>query len=176
LNLEFEGKLIFNCEIGSSWTFDEETEQYYLHLFCKEQPDLNWENPDVVQEVHDIMRFWLDKGTDGFRMDVINLVSKTPGLPDAPVTLAGQKYQPADVHYAFGPRLHEHLRELRKVLDEYDAFAVGEMPWVKEQNHVLETVSSSRKELNMIFQFDMSVSLFNCPFLAWLNTEKLMRY
>lgn len=103
------------------------------------------------------MRFWLDKGTDGFRMDVINLVSKTPGLPDAPITFADQKYQPADVHYAFGPRLHEHLRELRKILDEYDAYAVGEMPWVKEQNHVLETVSASRKELNMIFQFDMLV-------------------
>jgi len=101
------------------------------------------------------MSFWLDKGVDGFRMDVINLISKTPGLPDAPVILPGQEFQPADVHYANGPRLHEFLRGLRATLNQYDAFAVGEMPWVKAERDVLNAVVADRKELNMIFQFDM---------------------
>ena len=101
------------------------------------------------------MEFWLRKGVDGFRMDVINLISKTPNLPNAPVTCPGQPFQPAHMHYAYGPRLHEHLRGLREVLDRYDAFAVGEMPWVKEQDQVIRAVAADRKELNMIFQFDM---------------------
>ena len=101
------------------------------------------------------MKFWLDKGVDGFRMDVINLISKAPGYPNAPVTIDGQEHQPAHMHYACGPRLHEHLKTLRKVLDEYDAFAVGEMPWAKHENQVLDVVGSERKELNMIFQMDM---------------------
>lgn len=140
---------------GSAWSFDEKTGEYYLHLFCKEQPDLNWEDPDVVRAVHSVMKFWLDKGVDGFRMDVINLISKTPGLPDAPLTLPDQQFQPAQVYYANGPRLHEFLRGLRSILDQYGAFAVGEMPWVKEERDVLDAVAADRKELNMIFQFDM---------------------
>lgn len=103
------------------------------------------------------MRFWLNKGVDGFRMDVINLISKVPGYPDAPVTIEGQEFQPAYMHYACGPRLHEHLSVLRRILDEYDAFAVGEMPWVKNEGQVLDVVRAERKELNMIFQFDMYV-------------------
>lgn len=108
----------------------------------------------MVKEVHEIMEFWLQKGVDGFRMDVINLISKTPGLPDAPVTTS-DRYQPAHLHYAYGPRLHEHLQGLRDILDRYDAFAVGEMPWVKEKEQVIKSVAAQRKELNMIFQFDM---------------------
>jgi glycosidase len=126
-----------------------------LRLFCKEQPDLNWDNPAVVKEVHDIMRFWLEKGVDGFRMDVINLISKVPGLPDAPVTAPGQAFQPATMCYANGPRLHEFLRGLREILDHYDAFAVGEMPWAKNEADVISAVAAERKELNMVFQFDM---------------------
>ncbi|KFY48905.1 hypothetical protein V495_00920 [Pseudogymnoascus sp. VKM F-4514 (FW-929)] len=140
---------------GSAWSFDELTGQYYLRLFCHEQPDLNWDNLAVALEVEKIMRFWLDKGVDGFRMDVINLISKAPGLPDAPITVEGQLYQPGHMHYACGPRLHEHLRKLRSILDEYDAFAVGEMPWVKNEKDVIDVVSAERKELNMIFQFDI---------------------
>ncbi|VUC29012.1 unnamed protein product [Clonostachys rosea] len=147
---------------GSAWSYDEESEEYYLRLFCKEQPDLNWENPAVVGEVHDIMRFWLEKGVDGFRMDVINLISKTPGLPDAPVTVPGEAFQPAHMYYANGPRLHEFLRGLRAILDQYDAFAVGEMPWAKSEADVVSTVASDRKELNMIFQFDI-VDMDNGP-------------
>lgn len=126
-----------------------------LHLFCTEQPDLNWENPKVVSAVHDIMTFWLDKGVDGFRMDVINMISKTPGLPDAPVTVESSPHQPAMSHYANGPRLHEHLRGLREVLDRYNAFSVGEMPFVREPEEIIRVVGASRKELNMIFQFDI---------------------
>ncbi|KAF3938833.1 Alpha-glucosidase [Dactylella cylindrospora] len=140
---------------GSAWEYDALTDEYYFHLFCPEQPDLNWENASVVAAVHDIMRFWLDKGVDGFRMDVINLISKAPGLPDAPVTIDSSIHQPAYVHYAYGPRLHEYLRGLRSVLDNYDAFAVGELPWVKKPEDVLKVVARSRKELNMVFQFDI---------------------
>ncbi|KAJ4305098.1 hypothetical protein N0V90_000628 [Kalmusia sp. IMI 367209] len=142
---------------GSAWSYDEHTGEYYLHLFCAEQPDLNWDNPAVIREVESIMRFWLDKGVDGFRMDVINLISKVPGFPDAPITVEGQDFQPAHVHYACGPRLHEYLSVLRRILDEYDAFAVGEMPWAKNEGQVLDVVRAQRKELNMIFQFDMQV-------------------
>lgn len=149
------GQILTRMVLGSAWSFDELTEQYYLRLFCHEQPDLNWDNPQVALEVEKIMRFWLDKGVDGFRMDVINLISKVPGLPDAPITVEGQLYQPGYMHYACGPRLHEHLRGLRRILDEYDAFAVGEMPWVKNEKDVMDVVSADRKELNMIFQFDM---------------------
>ncbi|KAF5643578.1 glycoside hydrolase family 13 [Fusarium sp. NRRL 25303] len=141
---------------GSAWAYDGTTEEYYLRLFCEEQPDLNWENPVVVQEVHDMMRFWLDKGVDGFRMDVINLISKTPGLPDAPITVPNQEFQPAHHYYANGPRLHEFLRGFRKVLDHYDAFAVGEMPWAKDEGDIINSVAAERKELNMIFQFDIA--------------------
>jgi glycosidase len=101
------------------------------------------------------MRFWLDKGVDGFRMDVINLISKTPGLPDAPVTVPDEVFQPAHTCYANGPRLHEFLRDLREILDQYDAFAVGEMPWAKDEADIISAVASDRKELNMIFRFDM---------------------
>ena len=101
------------------------------------------------------MIFWLDKGVDGFRMDVINLISKPPGLPDVPLTLPDRQFQPAEVHCVNGPRLHEFLRGLRRILDQYNAFAVGEMPWVKGERDVLNAVAVDRKELNMIFQFDM---------------------
>ncbi len=101
------------------------------------------------------MEFWLERGVDGFRMDVINLISKKPGLPDASVTVPDQEFQPAHHYYSNGPRLHEFLRGFRKILDHYDAFAVGEMPWAKNEEDVINSVADHRKELNMIFQFDM---------------------
>ncbi|KAH7376204.1 oligo-1,6-glucosidase [Plectosphaerella cucumerina] len=140
---------------GSAWTFDESTGEYYLHLFAPEQPDLNWENPAVVREVHDVMSFWLDKGADGFRMDVINLISKEPGLPDAPITRPGEPWQDALSLVCNGPRLHGHLRGLRALLDRYGAFSVGEMPGVKEEDQVAKVVAADRKELHTIFQFDI---------------------
>ncbi|POR36682.1 Alpha-glucosidase [Tolypocladium paradoxum] len=108
---------------GSAWEYDAATDEYYLHLFCKEQPDLNWENPAVSRAAHDVMRFWLDRAADGFRIDVINFISKDQAFPDPdqPV-LKGHEF------YACGPRLHEYLKELGAILNEYDAFSVGEMP------------------------------------------------
>lgn len=130
------------------------TGEYYLHLYATEQPDLNWEHPPVRKAVHDIMRFWLDKGADGFRMDVINFVSKDQGFPDAPVKDPRSIWQWADKFYANGPRLHEYLQDLGKILKEYDAFSVGEMPFVKDTNEVLKAVQYDRGEINMIFNFE----------------------
>ncbi|KAI5297011.1 hypothetical protein KEM55_005280, partial [Ascosphaera atra] len=140
---------------GPAWKLDPLTNEYYLCLFAPEQCDLNWENPKVREEVHKIMRFWLDKGVDGFRMDVINFISKNPEFPDG-------KYDPAHPsqfmgaeHYANGPRIHEFLQGLGAILKEYDAFAVGEMPFVYDEAEVLRAVGAERGELNMIFQFDI---------------------
>jgi oligo-1,6-glucosidase len=134
---------------GSAWELDKTTGEYYLHLFTKKQPDLNWENKFVREAVYDIMRFWLDKGVDGFRMDVISLISKKPGLPDAE--------DPHDVMnaYANGPRLHEFLQEMhREVIQHYDIVTIGETPGITTDNAYLY-VGSDRNELNMAFQFDL---------------------
>ncbi|KZF23032.1 glycoside hydrolase family 13 protein [Xylona heveae TC161] len=140
---------------GSAWEYDEASDEYYLHLFATEQPDLNWEYPPVRAAVHEIMRFWLDRGVDGFRMDVINLISKDQNFPDAPITIPGNKYQHGSMYYACGPRLHEWLQEVGSILKEYDAFSVGEMPFVGDCTEILRSVGSDRGELNMIFQFEM---------------------
>lgn len=140
---------------GSAWEYDEHTDEFYLHLFCPEQPDLNWEHPPVRDAVHKIIRFWLDRGVDGFRMDVINFISKFPELPDAPVTNKTSPWQNGIDFYAAGPRLHEYLKGIGSILDEYNAFSVGEMPGVKDPKEVIKSVRYDRGELNMIFQFDM---------------------
>jgi len=98
---------------GSAWEYDEATGEYYLHLFSRKQPDLNWENPTVRAEVYDMMHWWLKKGVDGFRMDVINMLSKAPGLPDAPV-VANARYQYGGQHFIHGPRLLEFLQEMQR--------------------------------------------------------------
>ncbi|KFY54410.1 hypothetical protein V497_07732 [Pseudogymnoascus sp. VKM F-4516 (FW-969)] len=140
---------------GSAWKLDEQTNQYYLHLFATEQPDLNWENPDVRAAVHSIIRFWLDKGVDGFRMDVINFISKVPELPDAPIQDPTQEFQSGNDFYACGPRLHEYLKDLGTILKEYDAFSVGEMPGVKDPKEILKSVAFDRGELSMVFHFEI---------------------
>ncbi|KAK9234124.1 glycoside hydrolase superfamily, partial [Lipomyces kononenkoae] len=140
---------------GSAWEYDANTDEYYLHLFAKGQPDLNWENPKVRDAVHDIMRFWLDRGVDGFRMDVINFISKDPAMPDAPIKDPTAKYQWGDLYYANGPRLHEFLQGLGKILKEYNAFSVGEMPCVYDPVEIIKAVGFDRNELNMIFQFEI---------------------
>lgn len=142
-------------DLGSAWEYDEASDEYYLHLFAPEQPDLNWENPKVRDEVHEIIRFWLDKGVDGFRCDVINFISKVPGLPDAPVTRLDYEFQSGHKYFACGPRLHEWLLEIGKILNEYDAFSVGEMPAVDDPKEILNAVGFDRNELNMIFHFEM---------------------
>lgn len=136
---------------GSTWEFDEATGEYYLHLFCREQPDLNWENAAVRAAVHDTMRFWLDRGIDGFRLDVINFISKDQAFPDSTnrTVLRGSEF------YAAGPRLHEYLRQLGAILREYDAFSVGEMPCVNDTREIIKSVGADRGELNMIFHFEL---------------------
>lgn len=138
---------------GSTWKYDETTGQYYLHLFAEGQPDLNWENPKVRDEVWDIMRFWLDKGVDGFRMDVINLISKPAGLPDGKKA-PDEKYADVGKVVADGPRLNEFLQEMnQKVLSKYDVMTVGEMPDSTPEDAIKYTGLDSH-ELNMVFQFD----------------------
>ncbi|WP_304057337.1 glycoside hydrolase family 13 protein [Levilactobacillus namurensis] len=135
---------------GSAWTYVPERGQYYLHLFAPGQPDLNWENPDVRNAVWDIMRFWLDKGVNGFRMDVINLISKPAGLPDAP---APANYATVEKMVADGPKLNDYLHEMnREVLSHYDVMTVGEMPSSTPEDAVKYTGLNSH-ELNMVFQF-----------------------
>ncbi|MCL6586632.1 MAG: alpha-glucosidase [Anoxybacillus sp.] len=138
---------------GSAWEYDETTGEYYLHLFSKKQPDLNWENPRVRQEVYEMMKFWLDKGVDGFRMDVINMISKVPELPDGDVQ-PGKKYAWGGRYFMNGPRVHEFLQEMhREVLSKYDVMTVGETPGVTPAEGILYT-APERKELNMVFQFE----------------------
>ncbi|MFC7019174.1 MULTISPECIES: glycoside hydrolase family 13 protein [Haloarcula] len=109
---------------GPTWTFDEVREQYYLHLFDTKQPDLNWRNPEVREAIYEMMRWWLEKGVDGFRMDVVNLLSKTEGLPDGE-----ENGQVGTEHFVDGPRIHEYLREMNdEVLSDYDVMTVGETP------------------------------------------------
>lgn len=136
---------------GSAWTYVPERKQYYLHMFAEGQPDLNWENPEVREAVFDIERFWLDKGVDGFRMDVINLISKPEGLPDVtePVTAGTTMDFVADGH-----RLNEFLRQMNdEVLSKYDTITVGEMPSSTPEDAIKYTGLDSH-ELNMVFQFE----------------------
>ncbi|EME49725.1 glycoside hydrolase family 13 protein [Dothistroma septosporum NZE10] len=150
-------------DANSAWTWDEHTQQYYLSLFTPEQPDLNWENPDVRAAVHDVLRFWLERGASGFRMDVINLISKVQDFPDAEVTNPKVKYQSGHKFFANGPRLHEFLKNMnQEVLSNYDSITVGEMPYVIDQDEILRVVGEGRKELNMIFIFEI-VDVDNIP-------------
>ncbi|MBO8177679.1 MAG: alpha-glucosidase [Bacillus sp. (in: Bacteria)] len=138
---------------GSAWEYDEQTGEYYLHLFSKKQPDLNWENEKVREEVYKMMTFWLDKGVDGFRMDVINFISKVPSLPDAPNS-EGKKYASGAQYFINGPRIHEFLQEMHdRVLSRYDVMTVGETPGVTPEEAILFT-GEDRNELNMVFQFE----------------------
>ncbi|KAL8693392.1 MAG: hypothetical protein Q9218_001784 [Villophora microphyllina] len=151
-------------EVNSAWTYDEKTAQYYLSLFTPEQPDLNWENPDVRAAVHDVMNYWLDKGACGYRMDVINFISKDQRFPDAePVLGPSRKYHPGSKFFINGPRMHEFLQEIKhKVLEKYGAITVGEMPGVRDVDEIIRTVKSGTGELNMIFIFDI-VDIDNVP-------------
>ncbi len=149
---------------GSAWQYDETTGEYYLHLFTKKQPDLNWENPKVRQAVYGMMHWWLQKGVDGFRMDVINLISKVEGLPDVPAVEDGGRFQFDGRYFVNGPRLLEFLREMKQeVLSQYDILTVGETPMVTTQNG-LEITHEESGALNMIFQFEhMGLDIENDP-------------
>ena len=138
---------------GSAWQYDETTDEYYLHLFTKKQPDLNWENPKVREEVYKMMDWWLQKRIDGFRMDVINMISKVPGLPDVTPT-NDDRYQYGGQYFCNGPRMMEYLTEMKqKVLSKYDIMTVGETPGVSTQDAVMIT-NEEMGALNMVFQFE----------------------
>ncbi|UOF92518.1 alpha-glucosidase [Fodinisporobacter ferrooxydans] len=138
---------------GSTWQYDEATGEYYLHLFSKKQPDLNWENPEVVADVHKMMKWWLDKGIDGFRVDAINHIGKADGFPDDP--------HPEDKSHNTGyrlfanlPKVHEQLQKLnREVFSRYDIMTVGETSGIGPREALLY-VDENRDEMNMVFQFE----------------------
>lgn len=136
---------------GSAWELDETTGEYYLHLFTKKQPDLNWENPKVRQEIYKLIKFWLDKGIDGFRMDVIPLISKDQTYAD---THLGSFNAIIEQVYSNGPRVHEFINEMYEtVLRHYDIMTVGEGPGITKEVGI-NYVGHDRGELNMIFHLD----------------------
>lgn len=138
------------CFGGPAWKYDEETEQYFLHLFSEKQPDLNWENPEVRKAVFDMMTWWCEKGIDGFRMDVISLISKKTGLPDGEIGKSGY----GNPGCANGPHVHDYLKEMnREVLSKYDLITVGECSGVTTEE-AKKYASSEGTELNMVFQFE----------------------
>lgn len=139
---------------GSAWEWNEPTREYYLHLFSRKQPDLNWENSALRQDIYKMMRFWLNKGVGGFRMDVINYISKDPDLPDVPAK-DGQRFVLDSRYYANRERTHEHLQEMhREVLSRYpDCMTIGEMHQTSIDEG-LKYVHPERHELSMIFQFE----------------------
>lgn len=139
---------------GSAWEYDAKTDEYYLHLFSKKQPDLNWNNPAVRENLYQMMIWWLDKGIDGFRMDVINMISKEKGLPDINYSL--NKIKKRDLNYYTNKnKVHEYLQEMHnKVLSKYDIMTVGECPATNSKQGC-EYVDASHKELDMIFHFEL---------------------
>ncbi|KAL2840057.1 glycoside hydrolase [Aspergillus pseudoustus] len=141
---------------GSVWEWDEHTQEYYLHYFAPEQPDLNWDNPATRAAIYEsAMRFWLRKGIDGFRVDTANLYSKNTQFPNAAVTDLLSPWQPAFELFCNGPRIHEYIRELNQVLGEFGAMTVGELPCTPDVAKVLKYVSEKERQLNMVFQFEI---------------------
>jgi oligo-1,6-glucosidase len=139
---------------GSVWEWDEASGEYYLHLFSRKQPDLNWEHPDVRAAVHEMMRWWVDRGVDGFRLDVINFISKDVALPDG-VVPEGATSASGMPHFVDGPRIHEFLQEMRREVapERDDIVWIGEMPGVTLAEAARYTDPSER-EVDMVFQFE----------------------
>lgn len=138
---------------GSAWTYDEQSGDYYLTQFTPNQCDLNWENPQMRQEIYEVMKFWLDKGIAGFRMDVINAISKAEGLPNANTKKKGLQF-PGELTLN-REKTHEYIKEMyEEVLSQYDCLALGEGVLAKEED-VIKYTNPQRKELNMMFQFDL---------------------
>lgn len=143
----------FFDEKGEAWQFDQQTNAYYLHYFSRKQPDLNWENPKVRQEVYNIMEYWINKGVDGFRLDAFQFVSKDTRFPELPVGY--QKETKGVIKYhGMGPHLHEYLREMNQlILSKHNVFAVSEGAGSGvEDAHML--VDQDRKELQMVYHFE----------------------
>lgn len=142
-----------SCFGGSAWEYDEATDMYFLHLFSKKQPDLNWDNPKVRDEIFHMMDWWLAKGIDGFRMDVISLISKEPEMPDGKIE-NGRLYGDFGPYVANGPHVHDYLKEMRqRVLSKYDTMTVGEASGVTVEE-AKKYAAEDESELNMVFQFE----------------------
>lgn len=138
---------------GSAWTYVPERNQYYLHLFAKQQPDLNWNNPQVRNDIYHMMKFWLDMGVDGFRMDSISFISKPSKFEDAPLE-DNKEYGAYYYGSANGPHIHEYLHEMnQKVISKYDVISIGETPHTTAREARL-FVEPDRHELDMVFQFE----------------------
>jgi len=141
---------------GTAWQYNEATDEYYMHLFAKGQPDLNWENPKVREEVKKVIHFWAQKGVDGFRLDVINVISKTPGLPEATIKNPADSYHWAGEYFFNGPNFMKWMTEIRsEVFDKYKIFTVGETPEVTPFHGKLFT-HATEGVVNMIFQFELT--------------------
>lgn len=139
---------------GPAWEYDERTDQWYLHMFSRKQPDLNWENPAVRQEIFEIVRFWLDKGVDGFRLDAINIISKPEGLPDDPSVVPGKHSSSIPFVIANGTKVHEWMHELNmETFDKYDCMTVGEMS-ATGPDEAVRFSGFDTDELHMIFHFE----------------------
>ncbi|WDL95534.1 glycoside hydrolase family 13 protein [Alicyclobacillus sp. ALC3] len=150
----------------SAWELDADTGEYFLHLFSKRQPDLNWHNQEVRERIYEMMTWWLDKGIDGFRMDVINAIAKADGLPDAPQADA-DGYGWGGVHFLNLPKTHDYLQEMNKrVLSKYDIMTVGETGGVTTADARL-FAGADRHELNMVFQFEHVDLLDSGPGGKW---------
>lgn len=153
---------------GPAWTKDEDTGMYYLHIFSRKQPDLNWENPQVRKKIYEMMAWWGNKGIDGFRMDVISMLSKDPAYPDGELK-EGNPYGDGQPYYANGPRIHEFLKEMnREVLSRFDWMTVGEGVGVGTKE-ALEYGGFDSGELNMMFHFE-HMELCPGPYGKW-NTN-----
>jgi oligo-1,6-glucosidase len=138
----------------TAWHFDEKTKQYYLGLFSPYQPDLNWENPILRQELYQMINWWLDKGLDGFRLDAINLISKVPGLPDNEEDGTNSEYIFDHKNFVDGPRVHEFFREMfNNTLKHYDTCSIGECGYV-DTKKALDFTAPEREELDMVFTFE----------------------
>ncbi len=154
---------------GSAWEYDQATDEYYLHLFSKKQPDLNWENPKVREEIYRMMRWWLDKGINGFRIDAANMFSKVPDLPDSKI-IKGYKYGDGSPYFLNGPQIHEFLKEMnKKVFSKYDIMTVGEAPATTPEI-ATKYIYRDRDELNMIFHFEL-MDLDRDPIIKWRSRE-----
>lgn len=150
---------------GSAWEKDAGTNSYYLHLFSVKQPDLNWEHEPLRNELFDIMTYWLDKGIGGFRMDVINFISKDEQLPDG-AAHPEQLYGDGSPYFMNGPKMHTYLREMNDlVLRHYDVLTVGEMPGATTEDARIYT-NPTNKELNMVFTFE-HMDLDSGPHEKW---------
>ncbi len=139
---------------GPAWNYYDDLDEWALHLFSKKQMDLNWDNEEVRNDVIEMINWWLDKGVDGFRMDVINYISKEEGLPNGNETIGSMMGYPGIEHYYYGPNLHKYFREIReKAFEPHKAFSVGETPGIGMKMAQLIT-GEERKELDMVFSFD----------------------